>query len=176
MSKKTLRNVVENERVRFQLSCRLLQLRPETTQTVQLRDGSYDRITTKGIVLTRGDNYLTRFFDPNDAEDAEVIEATRAFIRDKSSFASSQDVMLKELGEYEASEPWPGYDEQTPEQFVNTYRSLTRQAKPALETIMKYELEKPDGETDNGKVKVINDLWASESKRAAVTSGGELDV
>lgn len=155
-----------------------LCVRAGDTQLVQLENGQYRELPVKDITFHRlGENNespWTRWYDLSDADDKEAIEELRKLLKRDPALHDDVRFRIRIVGEYESGEPWPGYDDQDPEQIIAYYKASPPRIRPTLEQIMQYELSRvdQDGEsiTDNAKLVAIESLdkkQESEAKNAA---------
>lgn len=166
-----------------------ISLRPETTRTVQLADGTYSQIDVPPLEYEcEGENRngrIGRMLDPSIPRDKEILDAFEQLLIDKPYMATDVRYNIEIIGEYTPMEPWKGYSEQGAEAVRETYTHLPDAARPALEQVMKFELEHKEWDedleeyvslTDEDKIKVLNELYKEAEKAGKVASDDKVDL
>lgn len=180
---KNLSTIVKSEQVKVQMVPGRIVLRPRGQATVELRSGGFDKIDVDAVAIEAEGEYnmgtYSRLYNLDDPKDRETIELLKEKLRENPHWSTHADYQIKIVGEYDAGEPWPGYDEQSAEQIEAFYRSMPDQVRRQhpLEQVMKHELERvdEDGEpaVDEEKVKVLNKLYR-EADTAAKDAAEEV--
>ena len=186
---KKLSTQVANEKKYIAMTPGRISLRPKGTRTVQLNDGTFATIDTPALDYEcEGDRRMGsigRALDPNVPRDKEILDAVEQLLIDKPWMGTDIRYKIEIIGEHQAQRPWSGYDEQTADQAANTYNALPVEARPSLETMMKYELERTRWDedleeevsiTDQDKVKMINDLYKQAEKAERAGSNESVDL
>lgn len=161
----SIKNKVENQRVRVSMNVKHLTVRSAEPQLVQMENGQYREFAVRTITFHREDNGLspwTRWYDLSNPIDAEDIAELRSLLEKHPHLADDINFRVRISGEFDAQEPWPGYDDQNAEQIIAYYNASHPASRPELEKMMSYELDRVDenGEsiTDADKVTAIESL------------------
>lgn len=186
---KKLSTQVQNEKKFIAMTPGRISLRPKGSRTVQLNDGTFDTIDTPALDYEcEGDRRMGsigRALDPNVPRDKEILEAVEQLLIEKPWMATDIRYRIEIIGEHQAQRPWSGWDDQTADQARLTYEALPVEARPSLETMMKYELDRTRWDedleeevsiTDEDKVKMINELHKAEEKAARALSNDAVDL
>lgn len=167
-----LQNRVKNQRVRVSMNCKHICVQSGDERVVQLNDGSYGKLPVKQITFHRegeqNESPWTRYYDMNVPEDKEAIDKLREMLDDHPHLRDHHEFRIRIVGEFEAGEPWPGYDDQDAEQIIAYYHAMPQTVKPQLEKILQYELSRD--EPNKSKVTAIESLensMESAAKKAA---------
>lgn len=163
---KNLSTIVKSERVKVQMVPGRIVLRPRGEAVVELRSGGFDKIPQGTIAIEAEGEYnmgtYSRLYDLADPKDKATIDLLKEKMEEFPHWATHNDYQIKIVGEFDATSPWAGYDDQTAEQVETLFKAMPDAARPALESVMKYELSRVDEEgnslTDEDKVKVLNKL------------------
>lgn len=185
----SLKTKVTNERKFVHMYPGRFSLRPKGSRTVQLNDGSYTTIDTEPLYYeTDGEKRMGmtgRFLDMNVAKDREILAAFEQLLEENPWMATDVRFQIGIYGEYDAVPPWRGYDHQTADEARKTYHSLPDEARPKLEEMMKYELERVEWDeeleqeisvTDDDKVKMINELARELDKQQKAGADDKVDL
>lgn len=165
---KNLDTIVKAERVRVSMVPGCITLRPEGKSVVQLASGGFDAINQDGVrIEAEGDHNMgtySQFYDLSNPQDRAIIELLEANLEKYPWWRTHADYKISIVGEYDANEPWAGYDDQDAESLEAYYRSMPDmvRAQHPLEQIMKHELSRVNEEgeslTNKDKVDVLNKL------------------
>lgn len=163
---KNLSTIVKSERVKVQMVPGRIVLRPRGEAVVELRSGGFDKIPQGTIAIEAEGEFnmgtYSRLYDMSNPKDKAVIDLLKEKMEEFPHWASHNDYQVKIVGEFDATSPWAGYDDQSADQLEVLYRAMPDKARPALENVMKYELSRVDEDgnsiTDDEKVKVLNKL------------------
>lgn len=167
-----LRDRVQNQRVHVSMNCKHICVQSGEQRVVQLKDGSFDRISVPQITFHReGEQYespWTRYYDLSVPEDKQAIDALKKMLEEHPHLHDHPEFRIRIVGEFESSEPWPGYDDQDAEQVIAYYHAMPQSVKPQLEKVLSYELSKD--EPNKSKITAIESLensMESAAKKAA---------
>lgn len=167
---KNLSTIVKGERVRVQMVPGRLVLVPRDQAVVQLAGGAFDKIPVDTVAIEAEGAFrmgtYSRLYDLTNEQDRQTIELLKLKLEENPHWASHKDYQIKIVGEFEGLSPWAGYDGQTAEQVETLFRAMPDAARPSLEQVMKYELDRVDEDgnsiTDDDKVKVLNKLYREQ--------------
>lgn len=168
---KNLDTVIKSERKYIHMVPEYLALRSKGKRTVQLQSGQYAEIDDPGLSILKDcpKSYLTRLYDPANPKDKEVLDALEEALELQPHLATHRDYRVAIIGEFQAA-VWPGYDGQSAEELLAYWNAMPDAARPSLEGVMKYELEREDEDgnslTDPEKVRVLNELYKDAEKAA----------
>lgn len=170
---------VKNQRVRISMNQKHLCIQSGDPQLIQMENGQYRELAVRSITFHRegdnGESPWTRWYDLSDKNDAEDIAKLRAMMDKNPFMADDIRLRVRIVGEFDSSEPWPGYDDQDSEQIIAYYNASPPSVRPELEKVLQYELSKTDekGEstTDPAKVVAIETLDKSHEKQAKMSAG-----
>ena len=179
MTNKKLSTQLRSERVAVQTKPGRLVLQSRGSRIVQLANGSFASQEIEPIAIeTEGDlrgSMNSRLLDPSIPEEAKIIDMVKEYIAENPTRANDYDIQLRIVGEHRAEEPWIGYEEQTAEQVLTQWESMSPRAQEAinLEQAMKYELDRCDPETgeswtNEDKVKALDKLYREQMKLKSV--------
>lgn len=169
---KNLSTIVKGERVRVQMNPGRIVLKPKDKAVVELRSGGFDKIDTKAVAIeAEGDHHMgtySRLYDLSVPEDRATIELLQEKLIEFPHWASHEDYRIKIVGEFDAAEPFPGYDDLDAEGLEGYWSAMPdrQRAQVSLEGAMKHELSRKDEDgndiTDKAKVDVLNKLWRAQ--------------
>lgn len=165
-----LKSKIQGQRVRVAMNTKHLTVQSGDTQLVRLENGQYRELPVRDISFHRegeeNESPYTRFYDLSDPRDAEDIAVLRQRMEENPALVNDVAFRVQIVGEYEifGGLPWPGYDDQNPEQVVTTWQNMAASVKPELEKVVAYELGKDEPNED--KIAAIEKLHASLTKQA----------
>ena len=187
--KKKLSTLIKGEKKIVSMTPGAITLRPKRTRTVELNTGGFATIEDPAVryeCLGEKRNSMTGPpLDPTVPKDALVLSLFEELLENCPWMAEDVRYSIKILGEHEARQPWPGYDQQTASEAKATYENMPEAAKPNIFHSMKYEMSRSrydedlDDEistTDDDKVKMWDDLYKVVSKEAKAESTDTVDL
>lgn len=165
---------VKAQRVRVSMNQKHLTIQAGDTQLVQLENGQYRELPVKDITFHRegehNESPWTGWYDMSNPEDKEAIDKLRAFLAKNPHLHDDVRFRIRIAGEFDSSEPWPGYDDQDAEQIIAYYNASPAAMRKPLEEIMQYELsrvdENGDDATDPAKLVAIETLDKTQASQA----------
>jgi hypothetical protein len=141
-------------------------------RVVQLEDGRYGEIPIEQVTFSREGEFSespwTRFYDLSNPDDKRHIELLRELLEKNPHLHDDIGYRVRIAGEFDAHEPWPGYDDQDAEQIIAYYHAMPESIRPKLENVLAYELSRD--EKNKSKIVAIESLENSQeaqAKRAA---------
>lgn len=180
--RKKLSTLVASEPVRFAFNVGRITLQQEEERVVQLKDGSYDRITVPSIVLTRlgaqHEEQVTREYDPNVKADREIIEAVTQLLEDNPNLARDVQIGLQIIGANAPVRPFPSYD--SDDITLEGLEHALTNGGYDLAGVMKYELSRvdEDGEplTRPEVVELIDRIHREQNTKKADQTNQAVDL
>lgn len=155
-----LRERVENQRVRVSMNVKHFCVQSGDKTVVQLQSGQYGELPIDQVTFHRegehGVSPWTRFYDLTVPEDKQAIDLLRKMLEKNPHLHDDVNFRIRIAGEYDAQEPWPGYDDQDAEQIIAYYHAMPPSVKPELEKMLSHELAK--AEPNKSKVVAIESL------------------
>lgn len=160
-----LQDHVKAAPVLYKMNCGRLQIEPKTKVTMTDADsGEIIRASQGGFhIRASGSKRQTGEvgpFDPNDPQDAKIIDRIDKFIEEHPRRCAHIDVQLRKVNSDEVGVPVAGYANMTPEGLMKLVESG---AEFSLEEAMRYELQRAELRDD--MVEVLEKLSAAKNQR-----------
>lgn len=186
---KKLSTQVKEENKFIAMAMGRLSLRPKRTRTVQTADGQFNTIEDPPVFYESGGDRrnarVGRALNPSLPKDKEILDLVEQLLEEKPWMADDVRYQIEIIGEFQATLPWRGYDNQSADDARATFYALPEESRPELEKMMKYEMERKEWDedleeyvsiTDKDKIDMINGLYRDVEKAEKISSTDTVDL